>query len=220
MNLSPTEQADLVATVKGGDQKAARELLAFVERDIQGMLRKEKCSAADKQDLAQVGRMAVLKAVQTFDGDAGKQFRFYAAEWAREDIRRHATVLSSIVVRNVHTRGSDIYLDAPTKVVGRESCYLETLDSGAPSAEELLAEFDEGERLRQVLESIIRRMRQQAEAKYDRLGLARSLVYDRLLSHDPVKLGTLAERFGVVRETARKLERAILAKAQTALQGA
>lgn len=216
MILSSAEQSDLVAQAKSGDQRASAELLKFMERDIQGMTRKEKCSSADREDLAQIARIAILKAVQTFNPDAGKQFRFYSADWAREDVRRHATVLSSIVVRNVHTKGADTYMDAP--IAGAmEGCYQDLMESPNPNPEEQLSSHYEAARLRQVLESIIARLKAQDSAKYNRNALARSLVYDRLLAPEPMNLGDIAHSYGVARETVRKLEVAILAMARKVL---
>lgn len=218
--LTPVEQSTLVAQAKAGDRRATEALLRYCERDVQGMVGKMKCPSADRDDLAQVARMAVLKSIQTFDSDAGMQFRFYAAQWAREDVRRQATTLSSVVVRNVRTRGSDLYLDAPVHTPTgdiEETTYLDTMASEEPTPEFTVVAEDESERLRQVLESIIKRLKTQAESKYDRLGLARDLVYNRLLSHDPVNLSTLSTRYGVARETVRKLEIVILNMLKVAL---
>ena len=222
MTLTHEEQSALVAQAKTGDRLAQETLLRFCERDIQGMLRKAKCSAADKEDLAQTARLVVWKAIQTFNPTAGKQFRFYAAEWAREDMRRMANKLSTMVVRNVHTRGCDVHLDAPvSRGEGDESeTYMDTMSDSSTSPEDTAVECDEAERLRCVLESVIEQMKVQVSTKYDRSGLTRNLVYDRLLAHDPVKLDSLSERFGVSRETVRKLENVILGKVHAVLQGA
>ena len=218
--MTPTEQSTLVAQAKAGDRRAQEALLRSCERDIQGMVGKMKCSSADKEDLAQVARIAILKAVQTFDAGAGKQFRFYAAQWAGAEVRRAANTLSSVVVRNVRTRGSDLWLDAPVRVdsgEAEETSYLELMESAAATPEDSAIEDSEADRLRRVLERVISKMQAQAESKYDRLALARDLVYDRLLSHDPVSLETLSHRYGVVRETVRKLETTIVEMARAAL---
>lgn len=244
-SLSPEQQAALVAQAKTNNPRAQRELLAYCERDIRAIVAKVKCAAADREDLAQVARIAIMKAVQTFDAQAGMQFRFYAAQWAREDVRREAVKLPSVVARGVrHRRLQDVSLDAPTS--GEESddlSLLDVLESEAPSPEDSVITDSEAERLRQVLERVIQRLKEDAERRYqaaarrlakeagesydailDKLMarvhtkhlLCRDVVYSRLLSHDPVKLETLSQRYGVARETVRKVEVAILKMAKFA----
>lgn len=220
MNLTHEEQCALVVRAQAGDRKATEALLRFCERDVQGMVTKMKCSSTDREDLAQVARLAIVKAIPNFKPDCGKQFRFYAADWAREDARRLATTLSSVVVRNVRTRGMDVELDAPMHhtTSDGEATLLDTLESEEPTPEQQSILDGEEARVRAVLERIVARLRQKAASRYDRAELCRDLVFNKLLSEDPVTLDTLARRYGTSRETVRKLEMVIVKMARSALE--
>jgi RNA polymerase sigma factor (sigma-70 family) len=220
-SLTAEQQAALAARAKSGDKKATSALLAFCERDIVAIVRHLKCGAGDVEDVQQVARMTVLKAIQKFDANAGMQFRFYAAKWAKEDARRHVNSLSSIVRHNVHTRSRDVSLDAHTYRPDEHEDgepMLDRLESDLPSPEKEMVLDCEAQQLRIALTNIVRRLNNKTRRKYDRQAMAHDLVFKRMLSSDPLSFDDLAAAHKVARETVRKLEVAILKLAKCALQ--
>lgn len=218
-NLTATQQADLARRAKLGDRSAIVELLRFCERDIAAIVRRVKCSAADKEDLAQTARMTVLKAVRTFDGGAGLQFRFYVARWLKTEVYRVARHLSSMV-DNSDASYPDLSLDDPTQTLrehSRHRTYAETLVSPSASPEENAVDKVEATRLREVLENVARSFRRRSRTGFNHAKLAHDIVHERLLSYTPVQLDKLSTRHNISRESVRKYEHAILASARKRL---
>lgn len=220
LTLNAQQQSDLAIRAKASDQRATAKLIKFCDRDILAIVNKVKCSAADRDDLIQEARIVVLKAIQKFDPSAGKQFRYYTAEWVREEVRRAANTLSSVVVRNVRTRGTDVSLDEPTgdKRGGGEQTLFDVIPSEEQGPEASAVESNNAEQVRQAMENIVRQLARKASARYDRAGLCRDLVYNRLLSERPLKLDVFAKRWSVARQTVSNLETYILTRAQRALE--
>lgn len=216
-NLTPEEQNALAVRAQAGDKRAISALLEFCERDIHAIVGKAKCTKTEREDLAQVARLTILEsAIPTFNPAAGLQFRFYAAQWVRTEVKRSRNLTSSVVVRNVRTRSSDLSLDIPVDEMSGET-HSDLLESNEPSPEDVLIEADRDTRLRQVLEVIVEGLKADASARYDKVALCRDLLYNRILSNDPMGLDSLSKRYGIGRETVRKVECLILERTRTAI---
>jgi RNA polymerase sigma factor (sigma-70 family) len=216
-SLTPAEQNDLAIRAKAGDRKAVSDVLAFCERDVLAIVGKWRCTEAEREDLAQVARLAILEsAIPSFNPTKGYQFRFWAAQWARTEVKRSRNTNSSVVVVNVRTASSDVSLDAPVGEDGRD--WSDMLPDDAPTPEDIALSYDNTDRVRQAMERIIASLHADASKKYDKLALCRDLVYNRLLSERPMKLDALALRYGVARETVRKLESVILQRTRGMLE--
>lgn len=219
-SFTPAEQNDLAVRAKAGDRKAVADLLAFCERDVLAIVAKWRCSEAEREDLAQVARMAILEsAIRTFNPTKGYQFRFWAAQWARTEVKRARNIGSSMVVVNVRTAGADVSLDAPT-VDGEAPRWNDMLEDETPGPEEYAIAGSNTERVREVMERIISTLRTDADKQYDRVALCRDLVYKRLLAETPVTLATVADWHGLSRQACRNIELTILKRARAALLGA
>lgn len=197
-SLTPAEQNDLAVRAKAGDRKATADLLAFCERDVLAIVSKWRCSEAEREDLAQVARIAILEsAIPGFNPGKGYQFRFYAALWARTEVKRARNVGSSVVVVNVRTGGMDLSLDAPVSHEDDGGTLGDALEDVTPSPEDYAIEGDTSDRVRQAMERIISSLHHDASRKYDRIALCRDLVYNRLLSERPMNLDALSCRSAV-----------------------
>ena len=213
-SLTPVEQNALAIAAKAGDRSAVSKLLAFCERDVLAIVGKWRVSDAERQDLAQVARMSIIEsAIPGFNPNKGYQFRFYAALWARTEVKRARNVGSSVVVVNVRTGSSDLSLDVPAGFNHEgDPCERDWSDltaSDAPTPEEYAISGDNTERVRAAMERIIASLRDDADRKYDKVALCRDLVYKRLLSESPMNLAVLADQYGVARQTCRNLELAL-----------
>lgn len=209
--LTHDEQNALVARAQAGDRKATADLLAFVERDIQAIVAKMVSTPEDRRDLAQVARMAVLESAIPKFVNRGLQFRFYAALWARTEVKRSRNINSSVVPINIRTFASDLSLDAPMKDESDDT-WGSVMEAEGPTPEEAYASCEDSERVRHAMERIISKLHVNANAKYDKRALCRDLVYNRLLSDTPVGLDVIAKRFNVARETVRKDEMLVIGK--------
>lgn len=218
MNISSSEQSSLVLAAQNGDRRAINKLLAFCERDIRAIVSKMKCGRAQREDLAQEARIAIVRsAIPKFDPTAGKEFRFYAAWWVRTEVRRKHNVGSSVVSRNVRTLAeSDVSLDAQYGDEDGDS-FLATFVDDAPSPEEALLQADEDAQVQRALESAVTKLLKRKNAQFDKAALCRDVLYSRILAATPTKLDDLAVKHNVARETVRKLEVLIKDEAQEAL---
>jgi RNA polymerase sigma factor (sigma-70 family) len=218
-SLTPAEQNDLAVRAKAGDRKAVAALLAFCERDVLAIVSKWRCSEAEREDLAQVARMAILEsAIPGFNPNKGYQFRFYAALWARTEVKRSKNTNSSVVVKNVRTSTTDVSMDAALGADGMD--WGEMLPDEGPTPEDIAIADSNSDRVRHAMERIISSLREDADRKYDRIALCRDIVYNRLLSEKPVRLDALALRYGVARETIRKQEQLLLRRVRAVLVAA
>jgi RNA polymerase sigma factor (sigma-70 family) len=214
-SLTPAEQNALAIAAKAGDRSAVSKLLAFCERDVLAIVSKWRCSEAEREDLAQVARMAIIEsAIPSFSPGKGYQFRFYAALWVRTEVKRSKNTNSSVVVKNVHTSTTDVSMDV-AKMEGLD--WSEVLPDEGPTPEDIAISDSNSDRVRRAMERIISNLREDADRKYDRIALCRDLVYHRLLSEKPLRLDALALRYGVARETVRKQEQMLLQRVRAVL---
>jgi RNA polymerase sigma factor (sigma-70 family) len=207
--MTTEEQNALHAKYKAGDIKARDALLAMCERDIKAMVRKVRAPKHLVEDMLQDARVAVLaKALPKFQPSQGLQFRFYAALWAREAIKRCVVTNASVVLS--HKRGrQDLSLNAPVDAEEPEDEHIDHLDAGVDIETEAIR-AQEARVLRMVMERVISRLKARENQAYDRKALCRAIVHNRLLSHDPATLDDVGRSVGASRETVRKTEVAIL----------
>lgn len=213
--MTTEEQNALHAEYLKGSTKARDALLAMCERDINGMVRKLKAPRHLVADMLQEARVAILaSALPKFKASQGLQFRFYAALWAREAIRRCAVTNSSMVKSHKRGRGGDLSLNAPVSDEHDSDEHINYLESDVDLEAQAIA-AQEAAVLRLVMERVISRLKSTGSGQFDKRALCRDVVYSRLLAHEPANLEDVANRHGVARETVRKAEEAILRLARS-----
>jgi RNA polymerase sigma-32 factor len=107
-----------------------------------------------------------------------------------------------VVEMNQRLRQDDLQLDAPARPDGEApSSPIPELPSGAPAADELLAERELKERLKSELAGFTQQLK-------DPRG--RFILEQRLLSETPLSLEDIGQRFGVSRERVRQVEAKLL----------
>jgi RNA polymerase primary sigma factor len=90
--LPECETRALIAVYRTGDNAAAERLIAHNERAIFRLARRYYatgvCGDVPMDDLMQMGRMGILRAMQDFDLDSDNTFMTYAWGWIRSAISR------------------------------------------------------------------------------------------------------------------------------------
>ena len=115
-----------------------------------------------------------------------------------------------VIEMNLRLRQDDLQLDAPTRPEGdSHSSPIPELPSGAPAADEQLAERELKERLRSELAGFSRQLK-------DPRG--RFILEQRLLSETPLSLEDIGQCFGVSRERARQVEAKLLQRLRAFLR--
>lgn len=93
-SLTEEERATLIADAQAGDALSMRALLSIHARLVEHFARRmwARCSAATGgfgiEDLRQVGRMGLVRAIERFDPSRGVQFSTFASIWIRSKIKR------------------------------------------------------------------------------------------------------------------------------------
>jgi len=214
--MTPNDQNRLACAAKAGNKRAVEALIKYCERDIAAIVAKTKCPSSEREDLAQVGRMTIIRdVIPNFNPAKGLQFRFYAAQWVRTYIQRYRCAGSSCVVRNVRTKAqADVSID-DTSSDGARS-YFESTTSPEDTPEDAAIKQDRAAHLRRTLCGVIDRLTKGHRSRYD-ANLCREVVYGRLLSYNPTDLGILSTKYGVSRSTVQNIEKVIITKTTRAL---
>ncbi len=74
MSYKDLTNEELVALYKNGDKQAINVLIYNCTGIIKNIIKSLNCNENEKNDLEQLGRIAVLKAADAFDGDKGVKF--------------------------------------------------------------------------------------------------------------------------------------------------
>ena len=157
------------------------------------------------EDVLGAAYEAMLLSYQSFDPSRGVPFGAYARLYVREYCRREATRLQSVVVTNAaRVRKLDCddslnNLNADGEEVATTFADYRTLADERCEAQESLRETYLG--LMEAVEALPQSQRD----------LAIDLVKSRLVVNvDDVSLATVAERHGVTRQYAHKIEKALI----------
>jgi len=103
--MSPYEEREALARMKEGDETARQELIERNMRLIVHIARKYKVPGCTFDDLISIGAIGLIKAVRSYDPDAGTSLSTYAARCIENEI------LMSL--RHSRKQQNDISLDEP-----------------------------------------------------------------------------------------------------------
>jgi RNA polymerase sigma factor (sigma-70 family) len=192
--------------------KDTAALLSEVEAMIRGFASKlvrASGGAVDAADLAQVGRIAALRAAASYDPQGGASFRTYCFHPVGEEMRREARRSRSSAVRCTGSVVRDVSLSAP---VGEDSEQTlgDTFSDGAPSTEDQFAAAEVEAKVRAIVARVKGEQFKACEALFDELleRLMTSYFADkgeRMRCEGP-SLRSLAEKYSLSHEWVRKTE--------------
>jgi RNA polymerase sigma factor (sigma-70 family) len=88
--LGDDEIRALIPAARAGDQDAMMRIVDSQEGLIWNIAKRWRGAAFEMDDLLQIGRIGVVRAVRAFDPDAGAQFNTFAVRYIRTEIRNEA----------------------------------------------------------------------------------------------------------------------------------
>ncbi len=103
--MSPDEEREALARMKEGDESARQELIERNMRLIVHIARKYKVPGCTFDDLISIGAIGLIKAVRSYDPEAGTSLSTYAARCIENEI------LMSL--RHSRKQQNDVSLDEP-----------------------------------------------------------------------------------------------------------
>ena len=103
--LSPKEEKETLLQMKNGDGEARRKLIEHNMRLIVHIARKYKIPGCTFDDLISIGSIGLIKAVESYDMNAGTSLSTYAARCIENEIL--------MCLRQSRKQQSDISLDEP-----------------------------------------------------------------------------------------------------------
>lgn len=107
--LPEEELRKLICAHRNGDTEAAASILAHNERAIFRIARRYqstgRCGDVPLEDLMQLGRMGMLRALEDFDLQSGHKFLTYAWWWSRMFISRYGELEGQQINLSYRARG-------------------------------------------------------------------------------------------------------------------
>lgn len=98
--------------LKLAQQKAIEELLDLYTTPLGALARRYQGKHIDREELVQVGRLSLLKAISKFDPTKGMSFWQYAGKWAYADMKRHIEQTQGVIVTPANVRTASKAIDA------------------------------------------------------------------------------------------------------------
>lgn len=213
--ISSEDRDDLIVRAKRGEKRAVELLLLTHERFIQRQLkksvyRKRSYRSFDMQEVMQEGRVALIRAIRTYD-PARAKFTTYLDHWLNRSMLEHNSAGPLIRIHpNLFMKSSATKVDPEKAAIVRnvvsfddpipaeeEGITVEdSIRSDEPNPEETFSEMDERRHAVELLRSAIR-------------GLSardRKILELRWLSDGSPTLDDIAEMFDLSRERVRQIE--------------
>jgi len=123
---------------------------------------------------------------------------------------RLSVPVAEVISMDRRLSGGESSLDKPVGLDdSRSIARVETIDGGGIGADELLADAQFHELLREKIDAFGETL----------TGKDREIFDDRLIADEPLTLQELGDRFGVSRERVRQLEKRLLSRLKTHLEG-
>lgn len=182
--MSPYEEREALARMKEGDETARQELIERNMRLIAHIARKYKVPGCTFDDLISIGAIGLIKAVRSYDPDAGTSLSTYAARCIENEI------LMSL--RHSRKQQNDISLDEPlgTDSDGNTVSFSDLLGTPPDLVEDEVRRRVTLDMLQKVLPTLPERERRVLMMRYgigdgivhpqheiaDQLGISRSYV--------------------------------------------
>jgi RNA polymerase primary sigma factor len=194
--LPREEEHELALRARAGDARARHRLVLHNLGLVLAVVRGFRLGSVRIDDIIQEGNLGLLRALETFDPDAGTRFATYAVWWIRAYVGKYLNEARSIVrPRGGSAATADLSLDAPIHDED-ETTFLDRFQDERPGPEHALLAFEAGREVRRTLE----RCR-------GRIGpLGRDIVESRLQSDERDSLEAVGARWGFSRERVRQVE--------------
>lgn len=98
--------------LKRAQQKAQQQILDLYTSSLGALARRYQGPHIDRDELVQVGRVSLLKAISKFDPTKGMSFWQYAGKWAYADMKRHIEQTQGLIVTPANVRTASKAIDA------------------------------------------------------------------------------------------------------------
>ncbi len=103
--LSKADEAECIQQMASGDVSARNKLIEHNLRLISYIVKKNYPEASDPDELISIGTIGLIKAVDTYDYQKGKQFSTYASKCIDNQIKMH--------YRKIKHQLTEVYIDEP-----------------------------------------------------------------------------------------------------------
>ena len=176
--LTPKEEIETFAALRGGDSAAREKLIRHNLRLVAHITKKYYAQPGDQEDLISIGTIGLMKAVDTFDTSRRARFSTYASRCIENELRMHFR-------RNRKNSGTVSLQE--TLESGKDDTALTLADvlQDRFCMEENCEKQDESARLRRLIEGLPARERKLILLRYGLAGQAfRSSVRQRRLVRD------------------------------------
>ncbi len=100
--LTPQEEADLMARIANGDERARRQLILANLRLVVSIAKRYIRSGVPLLDLVEEGNIGLMKALEKYEAARKCRFSTYAVWWIRQAIHRAVMHQSSLVRLPMH----------------------------------------------------------------------------------------------------------------------
>ena len=158
--LTAQEERDALLRMREGDEAARQMLIEHNMRLIVHIARKYKVPGCTFDDLISIGAIGLIKAVRSYDMDAGTSLSTYAARCIENEIL--------MTLRAARKRRGEVSLTDPigTDGEGNDISLMDILGTEPDEVEEKVARRVTLHRIREVLSSLPARERTVLEMRY------------------------------------------------------
>ena len=199
--MTPDEEREALARMKEGDGSARQELIERNMRLIVHIARKYKVPGCTFDDLISIGAIGLIKAVRSYDPDAGTSLSTYAARCIENEI------LMSL--RQSRKQQNDVSLDEPLGMDsdGNTVSFSDLLGTPPDQVEEEVRRRVTLETIQKVLPTLPQRERMVLTMRY---GIGDGIVHPQ---HE------IAERLGISRSYVSRVEKHAIEMIRSRLNG-
>ena len=198
--LTPEEEQHYLKLVAQGDLEARNILIERNLRLVSHIMKKYYTKDADQEDLISIGTIGLIKGITTFDASKGAKLATYAARCVENEILMH--------FRAQKKRAQDVSLSDCIEA-GNDGSALSLMDVLSDDLDllEQVSNRESVKRLRQAMEQVL--TPQERMVIVGRYGLD---------GNAPMRQQAVAQRCGISRSYASRIEKRALQKLRSALE--
>ena len=186
--LSKAEEAEALAAMAAGDEKARARLIEHNLRLVAHVVCKYTVPGYTMDDLVSVGTLGLIKAVNTYKPNAPTPLSTYAARCIENEVL--------MLLRSSQKRKNDVSLNVPIGMVGEgnDICFQDILGTPPEQVEEDTIRSVSMQQVRALLKTLPSRERMVLEMRYG------------LLGEKPLMQHEAARRLGISRSYISRIE--------------
>ena len=198
--LTAEEERHYLALAAAGDLEARNILIERNLRLVSHIMKKYYAVTSDQEDLISIGTIGLIKGITTFDESKGARLATYAARCVENEILMH--------FRSLKKRAQDVSLSDCIEA-GNDGSALSLMDVLSDDRDllEQVSTRESVNRLRQAMEQVL--TAQERAVIVGRYGLDGNV---------PLRQHAVAQRCGISRSYASRIEKRALQKLRTALE--